>query len=100
MDYGVKFSRLAIKDLREICDWYEEQSVGLSERFLEELQKVVDQIAQNPHCFIEKAPNCRMARLRTFPYKIFYMVNDSQQKTRVIAVAHRARHPRIWQKRL
>jgi plasmid stabilization system protein ParE len=37
MDYGVKFSRLAIKDLQEICDWYEEQSPGLSDRFLEAL---------------------------------------------------------------
>jgi plasmid stabilization system protein ParE len=100
MDYGVKFSRLAIKDLQEICDWYEEQSPGLSDRFLEALQDLIDQISENPHRFIEKMPTCRMARLRIFPYKVFYMVNDTQRKTRVIAIVHRARHPRVWQERL
>ncbi|MBK6997366.1 MAG: hypothetical protein IPH31_21570 [Lewinellaceae bacterium] len=35
MQYAVKFSCLAIEDLREICDWYEDKSAGLSDRFLD-----------------------------------------------------------------
>ena len=52
MPYAVKFSHLAIQDLQEICDWYEEQSPGLSDRFLNVLQNTVDQISENPHRFI------------------------------------------------
>ncbi|MBK6997777.1 MAG: hypothetical protein IPH31_23900 [Lewinellaceae bacterium] len=41
MQYAVKFSRLAFQDLREICDWYEDKSAGLSDRFLDTLQLTI-----------------------------------------------------------
>ena len=100
MQYAVKFSRLAIKDLQEICDWYEDKSPGLSDQFLDTLQHTVDQISENPHRFIEKVQGARMALLRKFPYKVFYMVNEARSSVRVIVLMHRARHPNVWQKRL
>ena len=100
MHYAVKFSRLAINDLRDICDWYEEKSVCLSDRFLDTLQLIIDQISENPHRFMEKEGGARMALLRRFPYKVFYMVNESKRTVRIIVIMHRARRPDIWQKRL
>ncbi|MFN0174392.1 MAG: type II toxin-antitoxin system RelE/ParE family toxin [Saprospiraceae bacterium] len=100
MQYAVKFSRLAIQDLREICDWYEDKSPGLSDRFLDTLQLTIDQIADNPQRFIEKEGGARMALLHKFPYKVFYMVNETKRSVRVIVLMHRARHPNVWQKRL
>jgi len=100
MQYAVKFSRLAIQDLREICDWYENKSAGLSDRFLDALQLTIDQIADNPQRFLEKEGGARMALLRKFPYKVFYMVNEAKRTVRVVVLMHRARHPKVWQKRL
>ncbi len=100
MPYAVKFSRLAVQDLQEICAWYESQSPGLSDRFLDILQTLVEQISENPHRFMEKEGNARMALLRKFPYKVFYMINDSKSTVRVIALMHRARHVKVWQERL
>jgi len=100
MPYAVKFSRLSVQDLRAICDWYEEKSSGLSEQFLDTLQLTIDQIAENPHRFMEKEGGARMALLPKFPYKVFYMVNETKLSVRVIVLMHRARHPNVWQKRL
>jgi plasmid stabilization system protein ParE len=99
-DYSVHFSRLAILDLQQVCDWYEAQSPGLSGRFVDALQEVVDKVSANPHQFMEKAPACRMARIKKFPYKVFFMVDERKKRCRVIAVIHRARHPQSWEKRL
>ncbi len=100
MPYAVKFSRLAAQDLQEICDWYEAQSLGLSDKFLEVLQIMVEQIGENPYRFMEKGDSARMVLLKKFPYKIFYMVNESKRTARVIALMHRARSPKVWQGRV
>lgn len=100
MNYALNFSRLAAQDLQEICDWYDEQSSGLADTFLDELQILIDKIAENPQRFAEKEAGARMALLSKFPFKVFYMVNVRRQKVRVIAIIHRARSPQVWKKRL
>lgn len=100
MNYALNFSRLAAQDLREICDWYDDQTLGLTDKFLDELQILIEKIAENPEHFAEKESGARMALLRRFPYKVFFMVNERHAKVRVIAVIHRARSPQVWRRRL
>lgn len=100
MNYALNFSKLAVQDLREACAWYDEQKPGLSDLLLEELQLMVDKIAENPQRFALKQGAARMALLKKFPYKVFYVVNEARKSVRVIALIHRARAPKIWKERL
>jgi plasmid stabilization system protein ParE len=100
MNYALNFSHLAIQDLRKICKWYDDQTPGLADEFLDELQILIGKIAENPEHFAKKESDARMALLRRFPYKVFFMVNERQAKVRIIAVIHRARSPQAWKKRL
>jgi plasmid stabilization system protein ParE len=55
-----------------IEDWYETQRQGLGGEFREAVDAAIARIADNPLAYEERYRGARRARLRRFPYAVWY----------------------------
>ena len=97
MAQPLKLRRLAVKDLGNAYDWYEQQSPGLGEEFLLSAEDAFQSLFINPHGYAEHYPHVRKCNLRRFPYSVYYRIFKST--IAVLAVYHQSRNPQTWQKR-
>jgi toxin ParE1/3/4 len=92
---GLEFHRLAERELREAIVYYDQQSAGLGDRFLDEVELGTVFLLRHP----EAAPNIRGAIRRfvlpSFPYYLFYRPLPAGG-IRILAVAHQKRQPDYW----
>jgi len=77
---------------KEAWEWYEEQQVGLGERFLQELEGSFKRIEKWPTSYAKIKSNFRQVILTTFPYVIVFEIIDKDVV--VYAVFHTSRSPR------
>lgn len=86
MSPRVHVRRAAEIDVAEALDWYESQQAGLSVEFLDEFERIIDSVADNPRMFPHLYCGIRRAVLRRFPYLIWYRIEDSE--VTVLACTH------------
>jgi plasmid stabilization system protein ParE len=91
------FRREARADALEAYRWYEQQEAGLGAEFRDELRATVQRVRENPLAYRVLLRDTRRARLKRFPYCIFY--RDYAEAIVVVAVMHTRRHPRRWRQR-
>jgi len=94
----VLFTQPARADIAAARDWYESQASGLGERFLSELDTIVERLASNGLQFPIILRDVRRARLHSFPYGLFFRVEPDA--VMVIACFPASRNPGQWQRRL
>jgi plasmid stabilization system protein ParE len=95
MIYRYIFHESVKADYDEAYEWYEEQQEGLGERFLSAFRSKMEQIAQRPEVYGEKAKKkYREAALDVFPFSIVYKVYKREKKIFVISIQHHKRHPK------
>lgn len=82
----------------EAYDWYEERKHGLGGEFLTAVEAVVAVIQRTPERFPVVLGPARKARLRRFPYAVFYIWRDDLIS--VIAIFHAKRNPQVLLERL
>ena len=102
MRWRVEFARDVESDVAEAAEWYELRQAGLGARFVEEIIRVWDALADNPLLYCRRHPtkNIRWRYPDRFPYRVIYEVDEVAQTVRVAAVLHAARHDRHWKKRV
>jgi plasmid stabilization system protein ParE len=98
MSLAAVFRPEAQADLLRTRDWYERQRVGLGEIFSVSVEQVVNRIETMPQMYAIVFRDVRRAKLRTFPYLIYYRVLSD--RIEVIAILHGSRDPKLWQERL
>lgn len=88
-------------DITEAADWYDNQSAGLGDEFIDEILAVFGELELNPllHCRRHPTKNIRWRYPERFPYRVIYEVLEEQRLVIVAAVIHAARHDRIWRNR-
>ena len=90
----VIFHRLFQKDLTAALRYYDEEGGSkLGDRFVEEVDAVVDRITGNPKRFHFVAEGIRRAPLRSFPYHILF--EESGDRVKILILRHDKRHPRF-----
>jgi plasmid stabilization system protein ParE len=87
----------AEEDIRSTRHWYEQQAPGLGLEFLRAVEAGVARIERTPDLYAVVDENTRRARLRRFPFAIYYEIETDQLV--VYAVWHHRRDPRGWQQR-
>jgi plasmid stabilization system protein ParE len=97
MRRSVGFHPAAQQDADEAAAWYAERSVRAAVRFLDELDRVTELIANSPDKFQVFDADLRRAVFRRFPFYIVFRAEDL--KVVVLAVAHGKRRPRFWHNR-
>lgn len=81
-------------DLAEAFEWYEQRSRGLGLEFLRAVDVTFATIARTPQRFPRVHQEIRRARLRRFPYGVFFL--EQAGTISVLAVMHAHRDPRRW----
>lgn len=73
----VRLTDLAVRDLTEARDHYREIGEGLESQLLDQLDRVVDRLITFPNGAppVDGFPGVRRARMRQFPYGVFYRVD-------------------------
>lgn len=98
MKRSVFFTPAAQAEVIEAQDWYDGEAAGLGARFRGEVDFVVQRLGANPFQFPVVLADVRRARLRKFPYGLFFRILD--EAVFVIACFHSRRDPRQWQGRV
>ena len=90
---NLRFLDLAEEEMTEAARTYEDQAVGLGERFLDEVEGCVDLLLDRP--YIERRfGQFRRFPLRKFPFALIYALEDGDLV--VAAVSHHRRRPGYW----
>lgn len=97
MTQSVRFLPLAQLEVIEAKDWYTRRSADLGEAFLNEVDRIVRLIGDNPLGYPLIHADIRRARLRRFPYSLFFRVAATE--CFVLACFHAKRDPHRWQER-
>jgi len=94
---AVVFTQAARAELIEAQDWYEGEASGLGGRFRQAVDTLVGRMSADPRQFPVVFRNVRRALLRSFPYSLFFVIED--ETLLVIACLHASRDPSRWQNR-
>jgi hypothetical protein len=93
----VVFMPAARLDVLDAHAWYERKAARPGARFLDEIDAQVVRISPAPLHFPEVRSDVRRARLRRFPYGLFF--RNHAEGLFVIACFHSSRDPIVWQSR-
>lgn len=94
----VIYHRLAVRDVRQIVEYYESEAGSrLANRFFEDLLVILEKARTNPTHFPPLKDAVRRANLADFPYHILYEVKPWGIK--VLVVRHHRRSPHFGLRR-
>ncbi|MDR0286055.1 MAG: type II toxin-antitoxin system RelE/ParE family toxin [Propionibacteriaceae bacterium] len=93
----------ATAELVDAARWYDSQQFGLGDEFLSLVDEAVLDACTLPGtwpCYPgwDDEPVVRARRVRKYPYRVLYYVEDGEVV--VAAYAHTSREPGYWQSRL
>lgn len=97
MSVPVVLRRIARREFDEAADRYEAQRPGLGARFVDAVNEVLSQVADNPERYAEVLDGVKEGLVRGFPFAVYYRPEETQIV--VLAVFHSSRDPAIWQAR-
>jgi toxin ParE1/3/4 len=92
-------------DMAEAHGWYEARSSGLGEEFLDAVAEALIAVEEAPERFPavhrEGEIEVRRARLRRFPFGLFFVQKAGEaRRVTVVACLHARRDPQHWARRL
>ena len=96
--YEIGFRPEVVDDLANGSKWYENRTVGLGAKFLDECRVAIDRITESPECATAGRRGVRSARLRRFPYVVHYRIEKSTIV--IVAVLFGGRDPSVWEDRV
>lgn len=90
----VSFHELAKRELIEAAEYYESESVGLGQAFINEVERCTDEIGRHPGAGVVTHGSIRRRLIRRFPYALLYRVKPTE--IRILAVMNLKRRPAYW----
>jgi toxin ParE1/3/4 len=94
MKYKIFLEEAALSELTEIAKWYEMQNKGLGHSFLAELGNTLSILTFTPKIYSVAYKKIRRARIKQFPYKVFYSID--KLTVHILRVLHSRRNPNEW----
>jgi len=94
----IDFHPEALSELKESLAWYLDRSSGAASAFLVSVRERLAVIERNPERYPRDGHGFRSGAVSKYPFVIIY--RETNKGVRVIAVAHTARRPGYWRKRV
>jgi len=94
----IKFHPDVSIDIKDSYKWYEEQSIGLGEDFLEEIESSYQAIIDFPNTWIPFSYGFKRYLLSKFPYSVIY--KNDEDSIYIVSIMHNSRKPNFWLDRL
>lgn len=98
MSRRLLFKAEAKLDIKESALWYEDQRVGLGDRFTAELGDLLVRIERFPLQFPNMGSGVRRGHVHRFPYAVYFLLRE--EAVVVLAVLHQRRDPEVWKRRI
>lgn len=86
MEFALKISEDALKDIRQIEQSFQSQNIQLARLFTVQLNETIDYLGTNPKLFETIHGKIRQATVSRFPYHVFYVIDESKMLINIIAV--------------
>jgi len=86
------------EDLFHAAKWYEKQETGMGHKFLRSADSTLASIQEHPQLFAKNFKNIRSARIRRFPYNLYF--SEDPDEIVVLALWHTSRRPGGWRRRI
>lgn len=87
----------ARRDIEEAVLWYESERQGLGSSFLDDLNQLLERIANTPEQFPEIDKRLRRGLMRRFPYALYFC--SSPARVDILAALHLKRRSGLWKDR-
>ena len=87
----------AAREDNEAAAFYEASVPGLGDAFLDDVERAIDDIRENPRIGAPIGRALRRTILRRFPFTIVYAERDDEIV--IVAIAHDRRRPGYWRGR-
>lgn len=87
----------ALQDVQDAVDYYDNQSIGLGEKFEAELNEFLIALEYNPF-FQNRYETIRCLPLNKFPFMVHFSVLEEKQLVIVHAVFHTSLNPENWKR--
>lgn len=94
---GLQFHPEIAIEVRASYIWYQKQSNGLGDYFLQELESAYQAISELPRTWPLFQSGFRRYVLSTFPFSVIYQ--EHENGVYVVAVMHNSRKPGYWEHR-
>lgn len=92
------FHPAARGEFRHAIQWYNREQAGLGTRFARLTFQAIDRIELDQLTGFPSDHDTRTVIVKHFPYQIIF--KDFPKQVWIIAVAHTARHPNYWHRRI
>ncbi len=92
-----RFLAEAQNEFQEQVRYFDEQAVGLGDRFIQDLEAAVLVVRGHPASGALVSTNVRKWVLRAFPFNVYYV--DTPDEVVIVAVAAHRRRPGYWRAR-
>lgn len=95
---GITWHPLAKRELFGASAYYEGESMGLGDVFLDAIQHGIERLKLHPRTGREILAEIRWFLVGRFPYSLVYRIDTDglQERLFILAVAHQNRRPRYW----
>lgn len=93
MAFQIILSSIALKELEDSVDWYNERLDGLGERFIYAVDNRLALLSETPDMFPVKQSGYRETSVEKFPYLIVYKIIKKGKKVRILHIFHTKRNP-------
>lgn len=94
MDSRIIYHHLAIQDLNDSMDFYEDRETGLGFKFEKSVKQKIDAIVNHPERYSKHRGHYRQTLVKGFPYLIVYRYNKLKQLITIASIFHTSRNPK------
>lgn len=94
----VQLANGAQRDFAEGLRWYRKRSDWAAEGFIDETNRAITRLVQDPERNRQIRPNVRALRIKRYPYSLIYLIQPGT--IIIVAIAHEKRRPDYWKRRL
>ncbi len=100
MTFSIIVAPEAEHEWTQTVDWYDEREPGNGSRFNSVVRLCLQDLSANPKRFPFASRLTQKAKIKGWPYSIYFVVNEAQQQITVVAIWHGARNPEKLRSRL
>lgn len=90
----IRLADVAVFELSDACQWFEQQQPGLGDRFKLEVRKATLKIARSSLLFQKESSDVRRYVMSSFPYSLRYALRENA--VLILTVSHHHRRPDYW----
>jgi mRNA-degrading endonuclease RelE of RelBE toxin-antitoxin system len=93
MRYNIELLPKAEIEYKKAYRWYEEQLIGLGDRFETSVERKLNNISNNPLFYPNKGGKLRECKVDDFPFLIIFRVYSEKNLIFVYSIFHTSRRP-------